>query len=454
MSTISIVACARWESDHIYEWVNYHLFLGIDHIYLYCNDDDPKEMYKQLAVFCRGSDPKVTFIHYPFLGEQWQMYNHYLNHFKGTTDFVCFLDIDEFITLKKSSSIQQYLSQFEHLDWDILFFNWVNFGPNGYQTRPVGSVLENYTKRSSRVSHITKVIVRTQSINNDYMRQNPSAFWHGLDIYGLNTFNYGLKTICAVGTSYMDFIVKWWDLYLKTPQCDEIIAMEQEILDSAYVSHFIFKSLEDVQRRVNRGTGGNFTGQWDWINKTKDPEEFEKYVLSLGEVEDYFLKETWANFHCPKKDNYFIPLPPASTNLAIGCHCEQSSVDPQWAGDPSSITRDACRPVNLQANGQHKHHTLVEDRPWWSIDLGELKAVQEIRLYHRRIREVEIRRFIIEVSVDGNEWVSIFAPEKDCVFGGVDGRPFILSLNDLYCRYIKITLCHVGAIHFDRVEIY
>ena len=37
----AIVACARWEMPYITEWIIYHLNLGFDHIYIYCNDDDP-----------------------------------------------------------------------------------------------------------------------------------------------------------------------------------------------------------------------------------------------------------------------------------------------------------------------------------------------------------------------------------------------------------------------------
>lgn len=449
MNKISLVACARWESEHIYEWISYHLLLGVDHIYLYCNDDNPLDMYQKVAVFCGGVSPKVTFLHYPFQGEQWKMYLHYLEHFKGNSEFVCFLDIDEFITLKLDNSISEYLSRFNHIEWDMLFFNWVNFGHNNYEVRPSGLVLENYLKRSARISHITKVIVRSQSISNEYIRRNPTPFWHGRDWEGKTTFNYNLKMISAIGTSFSDFMDKWW----KNSNADDVLKIENQIFNTAYVSHFFFKSYQDIQRRIERGTGGNFSGQWDWLNKAKEPEKLKEYFDSLNEVEDDFLKKTWKNLNQPKVINYFIP-PALGKNLSEGCKCDQSSVDKEWAGDPSDKKLDACRPVNLPINGQHKHHTELEQNPWWCIDLGEIKIVKEIRLFHREIRDHEIKRFSIQTTSDKNVWCTIFETKDDLTFGGMDGRPFILKPINLRCRYIKIVLNHYGALHFDRVEIY
>ncbi len=44
----SIAACARWETKNISEWIAYHRAIGFEHIYLYCNDNDPAELYECL----------------------------------------------------------------------------------------------------------------------------------------------------------------------------------------------------------------------------------------------------------------------------------------------------------------------------------------------------------------------------------------------------------------------
>ncbi len=93
---IVIVACARWENDYIVEWLNYHRIVGFNHVFLYCNDNDPSELYEKTLPFTFGSHPFVTFVHYPFQGMQGQMYKHFLKHHAHMTKWFIFLDIDEF----------------------------------------------------------------------------------------------------------------------------------------------------------------------------------------------------------------------------------------------------------------------------------------------------------------------------------------------------------------------
>ncbi|MCC6103547.1 discoidin domain-containing protein [Acetobacter sp.] len=452
MHKFSLVACARWESEHIYEWLSYHLCIGIDHIYLYCNDDDPKELYEKIAVFCRGDNPKVTFKHYPFVGEQWNMYVHFLENYKGATELACFLDVDEFITLKNNNSIKEYLSRFKGLEWDTILLNWVYFGNNNHETRPKGSVLENYTKRSRRISHITKVIVKTESISNEYVKSNPVPFWHGIGVGTYDVFNFNLKHLTATGESFPDFYEKWWSLYNENKESDELLRMEDSILNDTYISHFFLKSHADASRRIARGTGGNFSGQSAWASKVESKSDLVEYLKEFNAVEDIFLRNKWEQFHTPEEKDYYIPLP-LGKNISEGCVCFQSSISP-WSGDGADASSDAMRVVNMPANGLHKHHTEVEQSAWWMIDLGAIKNMNEIRIFHRKERNVEVKNFRIEISSDNKLWKVIFETQKDYRFGGVDGKPFIFRTHGEICRYVKISLSEFGAIHFDRVEIY
>ena len=76
----SIAACARWESRFIVEWLNYYRIIGFDHVFLYCNDDDPRELYGKVLPYVLGPEPFVTFRHYPLQGEQLRMYRHFLQN--------------------------------------------------------------------------------------------------------------------------------------------------------------------------------------------------------------------------------------------------------------------------------------------------------------------------------------------------------------------------------------
>jgi hypothetical protein len=103
------MACARWETPYIVEWLLYHRAIGFDHVYLFCNDDDPTELYSQVLPLIQSADPFVTFRHFPFQGQQFQMYMTGLRQWKDKTEWLMFLDIDEFLCIRGSNDIKFFV---------------------------------------------------------------------------------------------------------------------------------------------------------------------------------------------------------------------------------------------------------------------------------------------------------------------------------------------------------
>ena len=164
--------------QYIQEWLLYHRAIGFEHVYLYCNDDDPAGLYQQVMPFLEGAQPFVTFVHYPFQGQQFRMYVHYLSHFGHETEWVMFLDIDEFLVLRGVDDIGRFMAGLPQ-DWDSINFHRIYFGPNGFRERPPGSVLLQYTRREATVHPFTKNLTRVERIDSRYFanggREN---FWH------------------------------------------------------------------------------------------------------------------------------------------------------------------------------------------------------------------------------------------------------------------------------------
>ena len=105
-----IVAIAKLEQNYIKEWVDYHLLLGFDKIFLYDNEDTP--VYNDLL-----QNNKVEVIH--VLGNNYPkpVQYHCLEHFnfnfinnKNITH-VLHIDIDEFVALKKHSNIKDFIKE-------------------------------------------------------------------------------------------------------------------------------------------------------------------------------------------------------------------------------------------------------------------------------------------------------------------------------------------------------
>jgi hypothetical protein len=283
-----LVACARWETACIAEWIAYHRHLGFDHLYLYCNDDDPAELYEAVLPFMSGPHPYVTFHFHRPLGEQKQMYLHYLKNYKADTEWFMFLDIDEFLRLPRHRTIAEFLAEHGPAA-DGIYFNWSSFGNNFHHERPAGSVLLNYTRRAASIYNgSAKVITRAAAIALDRLALGPrSDFWHYWD--SLENF-YSLRLQNVLGEPVYDYCDNpaKWDAYLHRPEIHE------RLRNTGIIHHYAYKSLRDFQRRTARGTAGDFAGQAT-AAQHYDNGQGAALMALMNEVEDRSLHDLWSN---------------------------------------------------------------------------------------------------------------------------------------------------------------
>ena len=108
----AVVCIAKNEDRYIQEWVEYHLKLGFDDIFLYENNWR-----------CGLVGDNLTKI--PFDGEIRQLpaYNHFLETHASDYDWAAFIDVDEFIILKQHDNIKAMLLNYENVN--ALTLNWV-----------------------------------------------------------------------------------------------------------------------------------------------------------------------------------------------------------------------------------------------------------------------------------------------------------------------------------------
>src|SRR3954452_13741068 len=182
--TYALVACARWEAADLQEWVAYHRSVGFDHIYLYSNDDDPAAQFEAVAAYVRGRRPFVTFCHWPEIGQQDEMYLHFLQTFSMETEWFSFLGIDEFFVLKGVDDIGRFMQPYGD-STDCLYFNWINYGHSDRARREPGSVLKSYLQRADFLDAHTKLLCRSALVDAAGIRRGIQsglgAFWHFLD---------------------------------------------------------------------------------------------------------------------------------------------------------------------------------------------------------------------------------------------------------------------------------
>ena len=446
----SLVACARWEEKDIVEWVEYHLAIGIEHFYIYSNDDSPTTLFKVLSPYIFGNDPVVTFRHWPIPGQQPQMYFHFLEHFLAQTEWFCFLDIDEFLVFKNVNSIGDFMARFE-TSHDAVYLNWLLYGNNFLTERDDDSVLFAYTRRASFIDHHTKVITRAAAVDPDRVKERFLAgaigFWHFWNDYGFEN----ARLVNAIGSN-----VDGYTQEFPKAAVEQISrrGVSDAMIDTAYVAHFQFKSERDFIRRARRG-GFQISATWE---KMYADGSYKKILDQTNAVEDTYLAAFWAKtvgdrYNTTVLSN--VPVPHFA-NVALRKPSRQSSLfseaQVKLKGRVQGHANDGFR------TGTFGFHTAFEDEPWWAVDLLERYVIKAVHIYNRiddPALAVRARHIAIEISSTGSIWTEVYAHKGAPAFQGTNGRPLVVAFDKVVvARHLRIISRTKTFLHLDEVEVY
>lgn len=190
---LSLCGIFKDEAPFLKEWIEYHMIVGVEHFYLYNNfsTDNYKEILKPYIE--KGI---VTLTEWPVVPAQKQAYRHFLDHYKNETNWVSFLDIDEFMCPLKNDSIPEWLAKFRK--YPVVMVYWRFFGSSGKQTHDFSkTVCEQYTQCCYRLLDIGKIFYnidfptplqeRMDCIHSQEIKYN------GILIPPVNQFGYFVK---------------------------------------------------------------------------------------------------------------------------------------------------------------------------------------------------------------------------------------------------------------------
>jgi hypothetical protein len=259
---ICLVAIVKNEERFLDEWLIYHHMIGVDMFFIY--DDDPVFPLKTLS---KSYDQFVKVIQWRDItksrskkGNQLAAYNHALQNYVFSFDWVFFLDVDEFVVLRQHDTLQNFLETCDQAS--AVSFNWHIFGHNGFFEDPGGLVTSHLTKRQAAVSTEVKTISRVK------------------DILGIKN-----PHICEVGSKlHVDANNK--------PFSDDIYPGKTDL---AHINHYKCRSYKNWMGRIQRGDV-NFDSFQDprWQHWRLDTQRcFEQFIsmvaLCYNECEDLFM---------------------------------------------------------------------------------------------------------------------------------------------------------------------
>lgn len=165
---VALVCIARNEDRYINEWIEYHLRLGFDHIFVYV------DLWKFDSVWDNVTVIQVSRLKYSY--PQIPVYNEALKTLYPEYDWVAIFDVDEFLVLKIHNNIKEFLAD----KTCSVGINWVLFGDNGLKDDGTCGVLRRFTRRGIKPNIHVKCVVKNEP--GVYMQtpHNPST-WIGSD---------------------------------------------------------------------------------------------------------------------------------------------------------------------------------------------------------------------------------------------------------------------------------
>lgn len=174
-----VICCiALQEEPYIEEWIDYHLDLGFQRIYIY--DNDPKVPLK--ALLLPKYSGKVEIIAAKGKRIQVEAYDHFFKTYAQQHKFAAIIDCDEFVVIHhERPHIKTLLDRCLSENDAGLCLNWRLFGSSGQQSILPGGVLDRFVRAQKDANHHVKSIVRCKAVRRYGHPHFPVELVEGFD---------------------------------------------------------------------------------------------------------------------------------------------------------------------------------------------------------------------------------------------------------------------------------
>ena len=235
---LSICAIFKDEASYIKEWIDYHLLVGVDHFYLYNNNssDDYSSILKPYI-----EKGLVTLEQWPYTPGQMSAYYDCIENNRNDSNWISFIDLDEFIVPQKKSNINDVLVKFKRRPFVVAY--WKYFGASGKINRESEYVIEDFVISTKKTANIGKCFYNTKY--KFYKNEKLGGYMHLMysKVLGI--------TIPPVNVNDK-FIVRSIHIGKKN---NEII-----------INHYVTKSLSEYLDKKSKRGGGVHTESFHTMN--------------------------------------------------------------------------------------------------------------------------------------------------------------------------------------------
>jgi hypothetical protein len=221
--TATVCLLIKDEGRYLPEWLAHYLTLGFDRIIIYDNGSGSETRAIENA--CTGADRRISIIDWPDkagINPQISAYSHALRNCK--TGWIAFFDTDEFLVLKNSPSIRDFLLT-AGPSVGAVAVNWLFFGSNGEASYRPEPVTERFPRCALKGSLMFKSIVRARAAS-DMSHPHSASLRDG--------FTYVDSDMC--------------ETTLNDPA-----RISRVTLEAAQLNHYVLRSAEEYAWKRQRG---------------------------------------------------------------------------------------------------------------------------------------------------------------------------------------------------------
>lgn len=155
---VCICGIFKNEEEYLKEWIEYHIIIGVEHFFLY-NNNSSDDFMKVLKPYI--DDGIVTLTEWVNEHDQMGAYRHCISNYRADSDWIGFIDIDEFVVPIEEDSITDILNYFENRPAVLVY--WKFFGFGGLMNRAKDTlVTESFLVCGEKLGNTGKIFYNTK----------------------------------------------------------------------------------------------------------------------------------------------------------------------------------------------------------------------------------------------------------------------------------------------------
>ena len=303
---LNIALCAIGKNENLYirEWVEWYKNIGISKIFLYDNNEKEGERFEDVIndyiqigfveiIDVRGVEKGCVYDN-DGINLQPKCYIDCYENRVNDFDWVCFFDIDEFLTFKDNNNLFSFLKQKSFIDEDVILVSWQHYDDNNlvyYDNRPV---MERFTHESKFHRHGVKSIVRTHKkildkhqnnlIHIFRLEGNNTVYANGTKINDKKTwYVVSHKNHCAAPCQLNHYKTKTTDEYIKRHfgrhwGTRKLFTSHKKSLSDCMIDFFNYNEITDEKLKLFE--------QYRKLSRTTDV-----LLCAIVKNENYYLEE-------------------------------------------------------------------------------------------------------------------------------------------------------------------